>query len=244
MAYPQPTPARRSELAENYHAVLAQVQQAQTKPVRLVAVSKLKPASDIMALYDVGVRHFGENYVQELVGKAKELPKDICWHFIGGLQTGKCKDLGKIDNLYAVETVDALKKCKKLEAARAAAKLPVVNVYLQVNTSNEEQKSGYTLENLDEVYETVEYLRTECTALHLEGLMTIGSFAESTADGEQNKDFATLCELKQILDAKYDVDLLLSMGMSNDFLTAIKQGSTSVRVGSSIFGARPPRNGH
>lgn len=198
-----------------------------------------------MGLYNHGVRHFGENYVQELVSKSQELPKDIKWHFIGGLQTGKCKDLGRgIENLYAVETLDALKKCKKLESTRTSAGLPAINVYLQVNTSAEEQKSGYTLANLEEVYETVEFLTKECKSLKLQGLMTIGSFAESTSSDGVNQDFAALVELKQILDKKYSTDLQLSMGMSSDYATAISQGSTSVRVGRSIFGARPPRNGH
>ncbi|GEQ70912.1 hypothetical protein JCM33374_g4592 [Metschnikowia sp. JCM 33374] len=245
MSFPQPTPERHAELIENYDAILNQVKSTSaSSPVRLVAVSKLKPSSDIMGLYNHGVRHFGENYVQELVAKAKELPKDIKWHFIGGLQSGKCKDLGRdIDNLYAVETIDALKKCKKLDSARADSGLPAINVYLQVNTSAEEQKSGYTMNNLDEVYETVEFLK-DCKTLKLQGLMTIGSFAESTSEDGVNQDFAALAKLKQILDEKYSFDLQLSMGMSNDFTTAIRQGSTSVRVGSSIFGARPPRNGH
>lgn len=236
---------RTSELAANYDRILLQVQsKAQGKPVRLVAVSKLKPASDILALYEHGVRHFGENYVQEMIGKANELPKDINWHFIGGLQTGKCKDLGKgIENLYAVETLDSLKKVKKLDTVRTNAKLPVINVYLQINTSSEEQKSGYSLDNLDEIYETVEFLQ-KSQSLKLEGIMTIGSFAESTSDSGANKDFTQLADLKKKLDEKYSLDLQLSMGMSNDFEAAIEQGSTSVRVGTSIFGARPPRNGH
>ncbi|OBA21402.1 hypothetical protein METBIDRAFT_42806 [Metschnikowia bicuspidata var. bicuspidata NRRL YB-4993] len=246
MSFPQPTAERQAELIENYEAVWGQVKaHLASLPVRLVAVSKLKPSSDIMGLYNHGVRHFGENYVQELVAKSKELPKDIKWHFIGGLQSGKCKDLGRdIENLYAVETIDALKKCKKLESTRAAAGLSPVNIYLQVNTSDEAQKSGYTLSNLEEVYETVEYVINDCKSLQLQGLMTIGSFAQSTSEEEVNQDFATLVELKLILDKKYSLDLQLSMGMSNDLTTAIRQGSTSVRVGSSIFGARPPRNGH
>lgn len=243
-----PTPARQSELVANYERILSQVKNAQKNiPVRLVAVSKLKPSSDIMGLYNHGVRHFGENYVQELVAKANELPKDIKWHFIGGLQTGKCKDLGKnIENLYAVETLDSLKKVKKLDAARKAADLPKINVYLQINTSDEEQKSGYSISNLDELFETVEYLidSNQCSHLTLQGLMTIGSFAQSTAESEVNQDFQNLAELKRKLDEKYSLDLQLSMGMSNDFTTAILQGASSVRVGSLIFGARPPRNGH
>lgn len=248
MSFPQVDPERQAVLIENYEHALSQVKSAQkTTPVRLVAVSKLKPSSDIMALYNHGVRHFGENYVQELIAKASELPKDIKWHFIGSLQTGKCKDLAKdIANLYAVETIDALKKCKKLDAARKAADLPPINVYLQVNTSSEEQKAGYRLDNMEEIYETVAFLtdQKECTKLNFQGLMTIGSFAESTSDGELNQDFARLVELKEVLDKKYSLLLLLSMGMSSDFSTAISQGSSSVRVGTSIFGSRPPRNGH
>lgn len=248
MSFPQPDPERQSALIENYERVLGQVKSAEkSTPVTLVAVSKLKPSSDIMALYNHGVRHFGENYVQELIAKAKELPKDIKWHFIGSLQTGKCKDLARdIESLYAVETVDALKKCKKLESTRKALDLPAINVYLQINTSSEDQKAGFRLDNLPEIFETVEFLSNEkeCTKLKLAGLMTIGSFAESTSDGELNQDFAHLVELKEILDKKYSLSLQLSMGMSNDYVTAIAQGASSVRVGTSIFGARPPRNGH
>lgn len=236
---------RSAELASNYDKIWQQVQnKAKGRQVRLVAVSKLKPASDILALYEHGVRHFGENYVQEMIGKANELPKDIKWHFIGGLQSGKCKDLGKgIENLYAVETLDSLKKVKKLDNARQNAKLPPINIYLQINTSSESQKAGYSLDNLEEIYETVEYLK-QSESLKLEGIMTIGSFAESTSDAGINQDFARLADLKKQLDEKYSVDLQLSMGMSSDFEAAIEQGSSSVRVGTSIFGARPPRNGH
>lgn len=244
MTVEKPLAERSSELAANYDRVFQQVKnKAQGKPVRLVAVSKLKPASDILALYEHGVRHFGENYVQEMIEKASELPKDIQWHFIGGLQSGKCKDLGKsIENLY-VETLDSLKKVKKLDNARQSSKLPPISVYLQINTSSESQKAGYSLDNLDEIYETVEYLK-ESESLKLEGIMTIGSFTESTAEGGVNQDFDRLATLKKQLDEKYSTDLKLSMGMSNDFETAIDQGSTNVRVGTSIFGSRPPRNGH
>lgn len=233
----QPTAERAAELVANYDKVLSSVESAGPN-VRLVAVSKLKPSSDIMALYNHGVRHFGENYVQELQAKAKELPKDIKWHFIGSLQTGKCKDLAKVDLLYAVETIDALKKAKKLLNACTSA----INVFLQINTSSEEQKAGYSLGDLLELHETIEFLQGD-TPLRLAGIMTIGSISQSTSGGE-NDDFAKLVTLKKGLDEKYGTNLELSMGMSNDYVTAIKQGATSVRVGSSIFGARPPRNGH
>lgn len=246
--FPQPTEVRQKEISSAYDKISEQVSnlsaEHSSKPVRLVAVSKLKPSSDIMALYNHGVRHFGENYVQELIGKSQELPKDIKWHFIGGLQTGKCKDLSKgVENLYAVEAIDSLKKCKKLESCRKNAEGNSINIYLQINTSGEDQKSGYSLEVLDELYETVEFLLDpkQCTLLNIQGLMTIGSFSESISE-EGNADFKRLLTLKQKLDDKYKLDLELSMGMSNDFKEAIKQGSSSVRVGSSIFGARPTKS--
>ena len=242
--FPQPTPSRQEELTQSYNDVLQEVTKTSSRPVRLVAVTKLKPSSDIMALYNIGVRHFGENYVQELITKSQELPKDIQWHFIGGLQTGKCKDLAKnIDNLYAVEAVDSLKKCKKLDSVRHSLEGTQIHIYLQVNTSGEEQKSGYSVSDLSDIEETVGFLTSlECKTLKLQGLMTIGSFSESTADVEENQDFAKLVELKNKLDEKFSLDLELSMGMSNDYIQAIKQGSTNVRVGSLILGARPPRN--
>lgn len=242
--YPQATESRKLELASNYQSVLKSVEQAASacvppRTVRLVAVSKFQPSADLMALYDIGVRHFGENYVQELIGKGAELPLDICWHFIGGLQSGKCKDLAKqVDNLYAVEAMDSLKKCKKLDSYRDPSK-PIL-ISLQINTSGEEQKSGYSASDLSELFETVDYLLSdECKSLKLKGLMTIGSFAESTADSKENEDFACLCRVRDQLQQKYDLSLQLSMGMSNDYVQAIKQGSDSVRVGTKIFGGRP-----
>lgn len=239
-SFPQPTKSRATELVSNYNTILAKVH-ALNPNTRLVAVSKFKPSSDIMALYSIGVRHFGENYVQELVAKSEELPKDICWHFIGGLQLGKCKDLSnKVSNLWAVETVDSLKKCRQLNNARERKEGDVINVYLQVNTSGEEQKSGFL--QMSDLEETIEYIQSdECKKLKLVGLMTIGSISESKSDHEENYDFKKLVEWKHKLDEKYNLDLELSMGMSSDFEQAIKQGSSSVRVGSSIFGARPPK---
>ncbi|CAK9435555.1 uncharacterized protein LODBEIA_P02820 [Lodderomyces beijingensis] len=244
--YPQPTEQRALELQSNYNTILSKVHQLNPQ-TQLVAVSKFKPSSDIMALYNIGVRHFGENYVQELVAKSQELPQDIRWHFIGGLQSGKAKDLSnKVANLHAVETIDSLKKCKQLNDARVRKNGEVVNVFLQVNTSGEEQKSGFADEK--DMEETIAYLLEDpsCTKLKLMGLMTIGSLAESTgagADGEdENRDFKKLLEMKKTLDEVYKLDLQLSMGMSNDFEQAIKQGSTSVRVGSSIFGSRPTKS--
>jgi pyridoxal phosphate enzyme (YggS family) len=243
------TEERASELINNANKINEEVTKLSNGTARLICVSKLKPASDIQALYDVGYRHFGENYVQELIEKAKVLPKDIEWHFIGGLQTNKCKDLAKnIPNLYAVETIDTIKKAKKLNDTRKQmvdAKTPgfgKIGVCLQVNTSGEEQKSGCTPG--EELNELVRIILEECECLEFLGLMTIGSYAVSHGEGE-NPEFKVLSNSKKQLEDKYNLNgLQLSMGMSSDYEQAIRQGSTSVRVGTDIFGSRLPNNGH
>lgn len=237
------TTERAQELRDNVAIIQSEVDAVSNKRARLVCVSKLKPASDIQALYDVGYRHFGENYVQELIEKAKALPKDIQWHFIGGLQTNKTKDLAKnIENLYAVETIDTVKKAKKLNDTRAQVGGSKIGIFIQINTSGEEQKSGILPG--DDLFALVEVILKECPLLELRGLMTIGSYAASHDEGE-NPEFSVLANCKAEIESKFGLSALqLSMGMSSDFVQAIKQGSTSVRVGSSIFGSRPPNNGH
>lgn len=221
--------------------------------VRLVAVSKLKPANDILALHqgDAAHSHFGENYAQELSEKAKLLPRSIKWHFIGGLQTTHCKNLAKIPNLWAVSSVDALKKATALNKARgdtiasASADLPVakLNVHVQVNTSGEESKSGCAPGK--ETVDLCRAIETECPNLHLLGLMTIGAIARSkaTTPDNKNEDFVALGEQRDLVveDLGLDRELELSMGMSEDFEGAIAMGSDEVRVGSTIFGTRPPK---
>lgn len=231
-------PERASELKANYEAVKAEIERLvpdKSNPPRLVVVSKYKPAEDIKALYDLGHRHFGENYVQELMSKVEALPSDIQWHFIGSLQSNKCKVLAPAKNLYAVETIDSESKCTKLNNARSEGD-PKLNVYIQINTSGEEQKSG--ISSVSEVIAIAQHIKEKCPKLNLEGLMTIGSLASSTSGAEENEDFKKLIEYKKEVDAAIGADLGLSMGMSNDYAQAIKQGSTNVRVGSAIFGAR------
>lgn len=247
MSLEEPSAERAQELISNYERVLKQVNDAASvrsssfqHKVQLVAVSKLKPASDVKALYDHGVRHFGENYVQELIGKAKILPKDIKWHFIGGLQTNKCKDLStNIPNLYSVETIDTLKKAKKLNDTREGS--DIINVFLQINVSAEEQKSGILYSDHAAITEVVNYLLKDAKNLHFQGLMTIGSFEQSIGEGE-NQDFKRMVNLKEKLDKEFDINLELSMGMSADYKEAINQGTSFVRVGTDIFGQRPPKN--
>lgn len=239
------TKGRESQLVNQYNEIKAMIDnECSVRDVLLLAVSKLKPASDIKILYDHGVRQFGENYVQELLEKSELLPKDIKWHFIGGLQTNKCKDLAKIPNVYCVETIDSLKKAQKLNEARAKFQpdAPVILCNIQINTSHEEQKSG--LSNEDEIFEVIEYfLSDEVKHIKLNGLMTIGSWNTShEEDTGENKDFAALASWKQKIESKFAINLKLSMGMSADYKQAIKQGSSEVRIGTDIFGTRPPKN--
>ncbi|EDO14618.1 hypothetical protein Kpol_264p4 [Vanderwaltozyma polyspora DSM 70294] len=246
------TMTRKDELVTNYESILAQIRDAEAKyginnkdQVMLLAVSKLKPASDVQLLYDHGIRHFGENYVQELIEKSIALPKDINWHFIGGLQSNKCKDLAKIPNLYAVETVDSLKKANKLNEARSKYNpdSPPINCFIQINTSNEEQKSGLSDES--EIFEIIEFFFNSNTKnINLIGLMTIGSWETSHNNDPDyiNLDFENLVNWKSKIDSKYNTNLKLSMGMSADFKQAIKQGTSEVRVGTDIFGVRPAKH--
>ncbi|KAK2739284.1 hypothetical protein FQN57_006619 [Myotisia sp. PD_48] len=233
-------------------------------PVRLVAVSKLKPASDILPLYKppTSHRHFGENYVQELVEKSKILPAEIKWHFIGGLQSNKCVTLAReVRGLWAVESVDTQKKASLLDKGwRERLELTTQNgdsnttaddsqrhlrVYVQVNTSGEESKSG--VEPGAPAVDLCRFIRDKCPHLKLQGVMTIGAIARSkeTTPETENEDFVCLRDTRDLIEKTLALtgteQLELSMGMSEDFEGAIAMGSNQVRVGSTIFGARPPK---
>jgi PLP dependent protein len=200
--------------------------------VRLVAVSKTKPSSAIQSLYDNGHRHFGENYVQELIEKAAVLPKDICWHFIGHLQSQKAKQLiREVPNLHVLETIDSEKLASKIENALASLDRPPLRVFIQVDTSNEDTKSGVTPGDLDILLNSI---KSKCPHLIVAGLMTIGAPGDSSCF-----DKLAACRSAAALTLGVDeLALELSMGMSEDFPQAIAKGSTSVRVGSLIFGSR------
>ncbi|KAI2466084.1 hypothetical protein F4781DRAFT_406795 [Annulohypoxylon bovei var. microspora] len=229
---------------------------ANGRDVRLVAVSKLKPANDIVALMQQASPpqlHFGENYAQELSQKAELLPRSIHWHFIGGLQSGHCKNLAKIPNLWCVSSVDTEKKAQLLDKHRgeflasfSSSQSPSpskINIHIQINTSGEPSKSGCAPGP-----PAIALCRlVEASAhLHLLGLMTIGAIARSVAttpEGE-NEDFVVLREQRDLVQQELGLDreLELSMGMSEDFEGAIAMGSGEVRVGSTIFGVRGPKS--
>lgn len=250
----QINPQRAKHLAENLENVLFRIQGAKgSSPIRLVAVSKLKPANDILALYKSSQSHlhFGENYQQELLSKSLILPRDIRWHFIGGLQSNKCKPLAEqIPNLWCVESVDTSKKADQLDKGRSVlcerlpeyANIPL-RVFVQVNTSGEEEKSGV---EPAETTELCKHIREHCQHLKLQGLMTIGALARSkaTSEDKENEDFVKLKEIRDSVAQNLGLDekeLELSMGMSEDFESAIRCGSDEVRVGSVIFGERPSK---
>ena len=200
--------------------------------IRLVAVSKTKPVEAIRALYDSGHRDFGENYFQELVDKAAQLPEDIRWHFIGHLQSSKASKLVRdVKNLAALETIDSEKLASKLENACVASERPTLDVFIQVDTSGEETKSG-VLES--ELLPLAKFIREQCPHLRIKGLMTIGAPGDFSC-------FDRLVRCRQVLCGELscaEETMELSMGMSGDYEEAIKRGATSVRVGSTIFGER------
>ena len=191
---------------------------------------------------------------QELLEKSRLLPDSIRWHFIGHLQTNKCRPLAEqIPNLWCVESVDTTKKADQLEKGRANLLLSAgsgqtpadakLRVFVQVNTSGEESKSGC---EPSEAADLSKHILEKCPHLHLQGLMTIGAIARSkaTSGDNPNEDFITLRQTRdqvaEILGVNKET-LELSMGMSEDFEGAIREGSNEVRVGSTIFGERPPK---
>ena len=164
------------KIAENLRIVQERIDSAASsigrdaKSITLVAVSKTKGAEDIMALYDAGHRHFGENYFQELLEKASSLPNDIHWHFIGHLQSSKsAKLIRDIPNLEIVETVDTEKLCLKLNKACLEASRDILDVYIQVHTSDEDTKSGVAP---SEVLNLATFIGSNCSRLRIKGLMT------------------------------------------------------------------------
>ncbi|RLN76178.1 hypothetical protein BBJ28_00002153 [Nothophytophthora sp. Chile5] len=172
--------------------------------------------------------------IQELVQKAPLFPADVQWHYIGHIQSNKAKTLVRdVPNLFMVETVDSIKIANALDKASAEFRDAQLHVLVQINTSEEEQKSGVAAE---ESLEVARHIEASCANLKLAGLMTIGRYGDTTSECF---DRLVACR-KRIAEAlgKSETELALSMGMSSDFELAIACGSTYVRVGSTIFGAR------
>ena len=229
-------------IAESLAVVRAKVKAATSaagreQEPRLVAVSKTKPVELLREAYTAGMRDFGENYVQELVEKARQMPDDVAWRFIGKLQSNKAKLLVQsVPSLAVVETVDSAKLADKLQIATASLRPPrdaPLGVCIQVNTSPWEGSKGGVLPD-ESVVALATHVHNACPDLRLVGLMTIGAPGDT-------KCFDMLASCREQVAAALGTPaegLELSMGMSGDFEIAIAKGSSSVRVGSSIFGAR------
>lgn len=200
--------------------------------VTLIAVSKTKPVEMLNEAYDLGIRVFGENKVQELVDKHEVMPEDIHWHLIGHLQRNKVKYI--IDKVELIHSVDSIRLAEAIEKEAAKHEL-TANILIEVNVAKEESKFGLMPEEVDAFIDKI----AEFPHIHVKGLMTIAPFVE---DPEENRPiFAHLRKLSVDI-AKKNVDnitmSILSMGMTNDYQVAIEEGATMVRVGTGIFGAR------
>ncbi|OQR33992.1 YggS family pyridoxal phosphate enzyme [Pseudomonas sp. Bc-h] len=215
-----------STLAERINNA-AQAVQRDPASVGLLAVSKTKPAGDLREAYAAGLRNFGENYLQEALGKQSELSDlPLIWHFIGPIQSNKTRAIA--ENFAWVHSVDRLKIAQRLSEQRPAD-LPPLNICIQVNVSGEASKSGCTPQDLPALAQAIGALPN----LRLRGLMAI---PEPTEDSdEQNAAFAAVRTLQDQLNLPLDT---LSMGMSHDLEAAIAQGATWVRIGTALFGAR------
>ncbi|KIC90202.1 YggS family pyridoxal phosphate-dependent enzyme [Flavihumibacter sp. ZG627] len=216
----------------NFKNILDRCQQSNAK---LVAVSKIKPIADILHLYNASQRDFGENYVQELIDKQSRLPADIRWHFIGHLQSNKVKYIAPF--VHLIHGVDSLKLLKEI-SKQGQKNSRVINCLLQVFIATEETKFGLDESELEEIIQAVHNHPGSFSHVHIRGLMGMGSFSDdlTLVRNEFKKLKALFDRRKESIPAKpWDI---LSMGMSGDYTIALEEGSTMIRVGSLLFGAR------
>jgi PLP dependent protein len=198
--------------------------------VVLIAVSKKKPSSDIEALYNLGQRDFGENYVQELLEKETLLPKDIRWHFIGHLQSNKVKYIAPF--IYLVHGVDSLNLLKEVNK-QAKKNNRTIRCLLQVHIAQEETKFGFDENELMACISTVKNKPEDFAHVQIAGLMGMASFSSDPHLIHSEFSF-----LKNIFDKYFTANDVLSMGMSSDYDIALAHGSNMIRVGSLLFGER------
>lgn len=225
-------------LCDNLKKVEANVEAAckkagrDRKEVTLIAVSKTKPLEMLSTIYDQGIRDFGENKVQEMCDKMEQLPTDIRWHMIGHLQTNKVKYI--VGRTALIHSVDSLHLAKEIEK-QAAKKDVCVNILVEVNIAEEESKFGIHKEGTMELVRQIAGL----PHVHICGLMTIAPFVENPEDNRMY--FRGIRQLSVDIANQniHNVDMeILSMGMTGDYMVAIEEGATMVRVGTGIFGER------
>lgn len=225
----------------NHESYLTIKKELDKKQVALIAVSKTKPVTDILELYNLGQRDFGENYVQELADKAAQLPGDIRWHFIGHLQTNKVKLIASFVQL--IHGVDSLKLLKEINK-EAEKSNRIIDCLLQVHIAKEETKFGLDENELNKIIGEADNLKLG--HIKIGGLMGMASFTDDY--GLVRTEFR---KLKVVFDILFTTGSItngtspnlyrhpaLSMGMSSDYRIAVEEGSTMVRIGSLLFGER------
>ena len=218
-------------IAENIDQIKANL----PKNVQLVAVSKTKPAKFLMEAYNRGQRAFGENKVQEMVWKYEELPKDIEWHFIGHLQSNKVKYIASF--VHLIHGVDSFKLLKAIDA-EAKKTGRIIPCLIQFHIAEEETKFGLSMEEAADILNSAEFKMLE--NVQLSGVMGMATYTDD--ENQIRKEFACLKNYFEKLKSDYFSEASefreISMGMSGDYRIAVEEGSTMVRIGSTIFGER------
>ncbi|MCZ2222729.1 MAG: YggS family pyridoxal phosphate-dependent enzyme [Chitinophagales bacterium] len=209
---------------EAYQKIISQLNNEAT----LVAVSKIKPVEDILALYQLGQKDFGENYVQELVDKQAKLPSDIRWHFIGHLQSNKVKYIAPF--VHLIHGVDSLKLLKEINK-QAIKYNRIIHCLLQVHIAQETTKFGFSFDELQELNIPKEFIN-----ISVDGLMGMASFSDDRA--LIRNEFKQLKNLFDKLKINHPQFHTLSIGMSDDYTIALEEGSNMIRIGSLLFGKR------
>ena len=225
-------------IRENIAEVKKQISEAcrrtdrQVEDVTLIAVSKTKPLSDLKEAYAAGLRDFGENKVQELMEKYESMPEDTRFHMIGHLQRNKVKYL--VGKVFLIHSVDSIRLAEEI-SKEACKQHTVVNILVEVNVAGEESKFGTTMKEAAELVEQIARLEGIC----VKGLMTIAPYVEDSEENRQH--FVNLRQLAVDIRSKNidNVSMeMLSMGMTGDYVVAVEEGATYVRVGTGIFGNR------
>ena len=217
-------------LSDNLHEVQENIRKAcersgrNPEDVTLIAVSKTKPVSDIEQIYAAGIREFGENKVQEMNDKQKVLPGDINWHMIGHLQRNKVKYI--VDNVAMIHSVDSVRLAEEI-SKEAVKKNVTVDILVEVNVAKEESKFGLYTEDVRQFVEQISKL----PGINIKGLMTSAPFVDNPEDNRQYfrklKDLSVDINAKNIDNVHMD---FLSMGMTNDYVVAVEEGATHVRL--------------
>ncbi len=217
-------------IQNNLRAILSTL----PKHVTLVAVSKTNPVSAIQEAYNAGQRIFGENKIQEMVEKYEALPKDIEWHMIGHLQSNKVKYMASF--VHLIHGVDSFKKLEEINK-QALKHNRIINCLLQIKIASEDTKFGLSLNELDDLVHSNQL--NELKNIHIQGFMGMASFTDDETIIRSEFKVLKNCLNTYEKQATFNFNpLTLSMGMSGDYQVAIEEGSTMVRIGSSIFGTR------